>query len=69
LNVGQVAGAQRNRRGAVGGRPMRGGGRGRPMRGIRATGPWSRWYATGADLAYALLTAMRIDAARQSGAA
>ncbi|MBO9327062.1 MAG: hypothetical protein J7463_17380 [Roseiflexus sp.] len=67
--MGQVAGAQRNRRGAVGGRPMRGGGRERPMRGIRATGPWSRRYATGADLAYALLTAMRIDAARQSGAA
>jgi len=48
---------------------MRGGGRGRPMRGIRATGPWSRQYATGADLAYALLTAMRIDAAWQGRAA
>jgi hypothetical protein len=48
---------------------MQGGGRGRPMRGIRATGPWSRQYATGADLAHALLTAMRIDAAWQSGAA
>jgi serine/threonine protein kinase len=35
----------------------------------RATGPLSRRYATGADLAHALLTAMRIDAAWQGGAA
>jgi hypothetical protein len=35
----------------------------------RATGPLSRRYATGADLSRALLTAMRIDAAWQGGAA
>jgi len=39
------------------------------MRGVRATRDWSRRYATSADRAYALLTAMRIDAAWQSGAA
>jgi hypothetical protein len=39
------------------------------MRSLCATGLWSRRYATGANLAHALLTAMRIDAAWQSGAA